>query len=374
MTPLSSRDLAALARAQQVVLSPLDHPSPEAWLRAVIGVLQDLFGADRAVATVGGPDGAAVFVASDVDDRALAEYEADFVEADGAGEIVLGHAVPYYVEEDFARDSRFGAHAASAVYNEWYRPQGLTDAVGLLVLGAPAHVPGLYARHEAAVVANVLLAGTALSGGAGAGRARTMLALLQPALAASVGVWLRTARAAAEAVAQVGATADGLGAAAWVYDGDGRLVHQSAGVGRWEGADALRTSADVLAQDLLQARREGRPVPPARTAVVGGEPFRLMATYHALGSAGVPAVLVAVEKAGPEAPDVDALRERFGLTRQQARVALLLAARRSTAEIAEALFISPHTVRRHTEQVFERLGVSRRTDVEAALRQPADAE
>jgi DNA-binding CsgD family transcriptional regulator len=58
---------------------------------------------------------------------------------------------------------------------------------------------------------------------------------------------------------------------------------------------------------------------------------------------------------------------RAGLTRQEATVATLLAARQSNAEIAAALGISPHTARTHAERVRHKLGVARRTGVAAAL-------
>ena len=356
MITLSTADLVALARAQHVVLSPLQHPTPEAWMRGVVAALQELFGAERAVGSVGGARGVAL-VASGVGDQALAEYEADVAGADLAGEVVTGHTASFYVEEDFAAHSLFRAHQAGAAYNEWYRPHGLTRAVGMFALGDPAFVPDLYAGYDAPIVSNVLLAGTALSSGPGAERARAMLALLQPALAASVQTWQRVGAAAV----QVGVTVDGLGAAAWVYDEAGRLLHESAAA---RGADAaVRATAGTLAASLLRGRRAGRPALPVQTAgaVLAG-------TFLRPGGPGDPALLVSVAAPSAALPSADVVQERAGLTRQQARVALLLAERQSTAEIAEALFISPHTVRRHTEQVLIRLGVARRERVAEALR------
>jgi DNA-binding CsgD family transcriptional regulator len=60
---------------------------------------------------------------------------------------------------------------------------------------------------------------------------------------------------------------------------------------------------------------------------------------------------------------------RSPLTPTQTEVALMLVNRLSNREIAASLGSSPHTVRRHTEQVMQRLQVKRRTDVEPALRQ-----
>lgn len=61
------------------------------------------------------------------------------------------------------------------------------------------------------------------------------------------------------------------------------------------------------------------------------------------------------------------IRQRFGLTRQEARVALLLAEGRTNQELATALGLSPHTARNYTRRVFRRLGVSNRAQVARQL-------
>jgi DNA-binding CsgD family transcriptional regulator len=80
-----------------------------------------------------------------------------------------------------------------------------------------------------------------------------------------------------------------------------------------------------------------------------------------------PVVIIALERLGSELPPEPEVRTRFGLTRKQASVALLLAQRKSNQEIASELFISPHTARHHTERVLTKLGVHARTDVRQAL-------
>lgn len=57
------------------------------------------------------------------------------------------------------------------------------------------------------------------------------------------------------------------------------------------------------------------------------------------------------------------LRERFGLTPAQVRVALLLAEGKSNAAIAQTLFVSASTARRHTEHVLLKLGIHSRAEV-----------
>ncbi len=58
--------------------------------------------------------------------------------------------------------------------------------------------------------------------------------------------------------------------------------------------------------------------------------------------------------------------ESLGLSRRQAEVLAWLAEGKANPEIASILAISPHTVARHVEAIFERLGVQTRTAAAAA--------
>ena len=71
--------------------------------------------------------------------------------------------------------------------------------------------------------------------------------------------------------------------------------------------------------------------------------------------------------AGLALPSEAEVRERFRLSRREAEVALLLADGLSNEEVAEALFVSVHTVRTHVERVLAKLGVAGRAAVRAAL-------
>lgn len=74
-------------------------------------------------------------------------------------------------------------------------------------------------------------------------------------------------------------------------------------------------------------------------------------------------VLVALEHARPQPLSDRALRERFGLSTQEVRIARLLARGESNTEIAEALSISPHTARTHTQRILSKLGIHARAGV-----------
>ena len=65
--------------------------------------------------------------------------------------------------------------------------------------------------------------------------------------------------------------------------------------------------------------------------------------------------------------DIAGLRGRFGFSVREAEVAILIAERRTDAEIAKELGISWHTVRSHVERIFEVLGCHGRREAAARL-------
>jgi DNA-binding CsgD family transcriptional regulator len=85
-------------------------------------------------------------------------------------------------------------------------------------------------------------------------------------------------------------------------------------------------------------------------------------------------ILGTIENMTERVPSEKELMQAFGLTKQQARVASLLTQRRTNKEVAQELVISPHTARRHTEQVLAKLDVSSRFEVETVVREWATWE
>ena len=92
--------------------------------------------------------------------------------------------------------------------------------------------------------------------------------------------------------------------------------------------------------------------------------YRLRGSFIGLDLFGKgPTTLIALERPTPDPLSDESLRERFGLTRQEARTARLIAQGKSNAEIADRLFISPHTAKHHTKHVLEKLGARARAEV-----------
>ncbi|HYH80137.1 MAG TPA: helix-turn-helix transcriptional regulator [Longimicrobium sp.] len=121
-------------------------------------------------------------------------------------------------------------------------------------------------------------------------------------------------------------------------------------------------------QRITQAVLDGEVPSGSRSYEVTAGARRFPTCVAQIPSAAAPiAVVVVVETDGAALPDGQELRRRFGLTEREAEVALLLAERRSNAEIARELAVTRSTVSRHTEKIFRKLGISSRRDVRGVL-------
>lgn len=138
-------------------------------------------------------------------------------------------------------------------------------------------------------------------------------------------------------------------------------------------------AVDRTVRELARALAGGATTPEDWPRLARGEPLLREVDTHdgawivraerlAVGDPGDgTAVVIVVERCDGRLPSDEELRRVHGLTPKEARVARLLAARRSNEEIACELFISPHTARHHTESVLQKLGVRSRGQVHAAL-------
>jgi DNA-binding CsgD family transcriptional regulator len=98
--------------------------------------------------------------------------------------------------------------------------------------------------------------------------------------------------------------------------------------------------------------------------------YRLRRVYlsPAVLCAPEPLRLTLLERQPSPIPTAAELSRRFALTARESEVAALLASRLSTAEVAQALGISPHTARRHVEAVLRKLHVRSRRLVANVVR------
>jgi len=131
--------------------------------------------------------------------------------------------------------------------------------------------------------------------------------------------------------------------------------------------EQVRDVVSNLPPSVLQASSSDGPA-VVRILAIGEERFRLVVDLLPPGRNGDRLPIMTVERVADHDISEHALRDRYRLTRRESVVALLLARRRSNAEIAEELRISPHTARRHTENVMLKLNVTSRYSVGDALR------
>ena len=133
--------------------------------------------------------------------------------------------------------------------------------------------------------------------------------------------------------------------------------------GDWEAKGKLPPSVLAVAGRALRtAEHEDAPgeVALARVLSRGG---RWMVLHGAsLVADGARRAAVIVEPAHP-ARISPLLMAAYGLTEREQDVTRLVLRGDSTAQIAESLFISPHTVQQHLKSVFEKTGVSSRRDL-----------
>ena len=151
-----------------------------------------------------------------------------------------------------------------------------------------------------------------------------------------------------------------------LFDAEGRLLHANppliALLAAEPDAERLRTDLTALAVTCAYDPGAAPAATEARTVQTCRATYRLrsmLLTTHLVDP--LTAVLVGVTREAPTLlPSADALRVRYGLTRREAEVALLLAEGLPNTDLAARLFISPHTARRHTEQVLAKLGLTSR--------------
>ncbi|MGH9001246.1 MAG: helix-turn-helix domain-containing protein, partial [Acidimicrobiia bacterium] len=70
---------------------------------------------------------------------------------------------------------------------------------------------------------------------------------------------------------------------------------------------------------------------------------------------------------GAVTPSLQAAGIRVPLTRSERRAAVMAAGGRSNREVAAALCLSVRTVENHLQRVYEKLGISGRTELSGAL-------
>lgn len=361
--PLSAADIERTADAARLLTSPFQHLDVEAWRSAVMRRLKELLGADSAGFLLPLPD-LTVFRSEEIAPEVLAAFP-DFPPPpliDGSpleqrmlqlrvATVAMGYGKHYHRYLD------------SAYNHEYATPARAHDTLAA-VIGLPGNqiygTANLHFWHERP------------DGRLFGDREVSIMRLLYPSLEAGVKTLTRTCSNRAALIASWDAQRDGL----LVYDLQGRLLHRNPAAAalavtrRDERAlvEAGAAMAVELGKSETTAMLESSPM--KATISTPFCHFGLTATRLGEGLFGNgPAVLVIVEAGDRPLPSCSALRERFGLTRRQAEVTLLLARRMSNSEIAKQLCISSYTVNSHAEAAMAKLGVRDRRKVRRVIGQ-----
>lgn len=369
---LSTTDLSRLHRLSSRLLSPLDAESLDGWRRDVCLELRELVGGDKVY-----------FLCEGVG-------EADVLWSDGfPGPFADAYRNIYRADEGTSRALRFGYTAFNQtaviagdwegydrdpVVNELYRPFGVNDVIGLIT-DIDSRSTGTRRGLRFQLGAGHATYGTENFGDKGL----QLLHLLAPSFQAGVGMLVATA----EWRDSLAGALDALGTALWVFSGDARVTlhrNQAAAALVREDVEGALIEARVGAM----AARLARAARPAKSGTVAGQadvaatvPVATASGRYAVrGSYVGPSrlaagrtILIAVSRVSPRPVAWPALRRAYGLTAREIDVARLICDGMRTLEIARRLGISHHTVCRHTERLFDKLGVHSRGEAQRVIRE-----
>ncbi|HYO48115.1 MAG TPA: LuxR C-terminal-related transcriptional regulator [Gemmatimonadota bacterium] len=351
---LSPSELDRLTDLVEILHAPFDYPDVDAWRHTVNHHARLLLDAHKVVFMLPGAGHAPVYCQR-LDPEGFRAYADYYHRFDVAGAIALERSLPVAsLLELHGREEFY----ASEYYNDFMRVWECNHSVGMV---APMDAEPGYAYL------GVLR--DAYEDPPFDARARTLMKFLLPAFRAGVRTYVRLAAERS----LLGAVLDASGRRLLLCDGRGEPVQASAALKRTLSADPERPSIEREMQDLARSTAELRTDRETAIHALGRNGDRVLATvrgdYRLSASlagengSGPSGVLVLLEPLFREPlPDAE-LRERYGLTSQEVRVARQIAEESHNDEIARHLHISPHTARRHTEHVLDKLGIASRAQV-----------
>ncbi len=362
---LTTEDQRRLQRATQTLVSPLRHATLDDWRERCCTTVRDLMYGDMAAFLIAVPGETQIY-SPGVDAGVLSAHP-DWAR-ESCSELGLKDPAAWELELGvWSRRRYWGRQLESyyrtAYYNEWIVSIRCFDAVGMA--GGGSRRGGnatMLCHHERP---NGRKFGT---------RGLQLLELLRPAFEAGV-FGFRSFHARREELLR---TIDLLHEAVLLIGDANTILHQNPTATKLlrrepDSARLLAAVDEVLMSVRTRSGQRGVNFLTAghpSSLRVHGHHETYLVTANRLdvgGMANEATTLVCIVPQTQRLPSEDSLRERYGLTGQQARVALQLAQRRTNTEIATALLVSPHTARHHTERVLAKLGVHSRSDVRRVL-------
>ncbi len=365
---LSSSHLLQLENASRALLSPLAAPTATVWLQEAGRLVRDFIGGDRVVLMA--PHEPGKYYSEDAPE--VANGVAGYIEG-VASEGIL------FTDPVVRSWDRLRKQSGQEVLS-WDLSRQLVETNGHRMFDSPIVSDVLQGQryNDFAVLVRSTEAGDAMvwalhreHGGFTFGEQTTTV----------LGTLLPSFRAGLDALLRFGAyrhTLDAVSEPLAAFDADGRLLHQNAALSHLLTADPDRDRLDVELRVLARRLRAlafplrheaSAPAAASRevTTARGRYVLRGLLLPPSSGGFGEALLVSAALDAPPALPDAEAVRARHGLTKREAEVALLVAEGLSNAEVAERLFVSPHTARHHVENVLGKLGLASRAAVAARL-------
>lgn len=361
---ITTTDLARLEQVSRILLTPLTAPSLDAWRAPAASEAARLLGADKATFIL--PCDGEPLSYCEGNYPMTPDYVTGYMGALSACEKEFGLWRKMVSLGTFRRSDLYSpAVYRSSYYSDWIVPARAYDSVGISLELGPKRTPvAFWFHHDQPRGRRFGAAGHAL------------LAALLPSFRVGAEAWSRLAGRRE----RLGALLDELADPLILVDREGSVVHTNVAALRLLAADPFANRIDHSVKAL--ACEVARALEPASRAKGLSRPERRLRTPYdgyALTAFAPPPDLQAdglvlvrlqsdrADKLATALPDARVLMKRFGLTRREVVVAQLLAKRRTNAEIAAALCISPHTALRHTERIREKLGVRSRLNVATRL-------
>jgi DNA-binding CsgD family transcriptional regulator len=361
---VSETDLRHLEAAQRVLLHPNQDSTLEEWLESSADAIARLMHAD-AVHAFAPQEGAPVQAGACVDPGFFEGVDAFFAQArDGnASERaamqlhlrmqqtrVAGGAGVYHDTDLADRHSI----EASPFYQDVCAPHGIQYTTGL-------SIP--WRDTEAAFCVSF----TRPDAPGYDPTTSVLLRLLIPAFEVGLSYWTRLV----DAADQMRASIDALPVAAALFDADGTELHRNRALclllDSEPAADRIAEAAETLAHDVnLRPRKSPRFAVPQQDVDGAEASFRMRACLLQLETVDAPFTLVTVEHLSLFPPQ-QVVQNRLGLTAREAEVAILVARGASNADLADQLYISPHTARHHVARILKKLDLSSRSGIASAL-------
>lgn len=342
---LSSEEVEKLTRAVELLISPLEYSSVDTWRASVNRELKSLLHADSAGFLLPVEDGLMLY-SEEHDPAELARYQdyppPPLVDGTPLWQAMLINKVGT-LATIYGRD--YHLYTNSTYYQEYSGANNAHDTLAAATSLGGSDARGMACLHFWHERPDARLFGA---------REVALMKVLYPAFKAGIETHVQLG----EHRSNLFASMDALGQAIMVCDRAGRLLHQTPSLCAILDADPERA---MLRGELLSRNC------CARDVTTGTARYGIRGTLYGNSASSTSVFLMSLERRTPKPLAEGELREAFGLTRAEVRVATLIARGCSNAAIAQQLTISPHTARRHTERVLLKLGAKSRSEVAARL-------